>query len=205
VVAAAWAKQRGAAFIDRELYVPVSWTDDPGRCAAAGLPDDLQFATKPAPALRLVERSLAAGCRPGWVAAEVYGNDPTLRAGLERHQVGYVLASSRSMRMPIGPARIRADALADGLPEYCWQTRPAGAGAKGPRWYQWAYMHLDDPELRAVGQRYLLIRRHPTTGETAFLPLLGPDAGRAERADPDRRCSLEDRGGVPDRQGVGWL
>ncbi|MEY9926374.1 SRSO17 transposase [Catenulispora sp. GP43] len=169
VVAAAWATPRGAAFIDRELYVPASWIDDPGRCAAAGLSDGLQFATKPALALLLVEHSLAAGRHAGWVAAdEVYGNDPTLRAGLERHRIGHVLATSRSMRMPIGPARIRADAPAEALPEHCWQTRPAGTGAKGPRWYQRAYLHLDDPEPPVVGQRYLLVRRSPTTGETAF-------------------------------------
>ena len=74
VVAAAWATPRGAAFIDRELYVLVSWIDDPGRCAAAGLSDGLQSATKPALALLLVEHSLAAGRHAGWVAAEeVYG------------------------------------------------------------------------------------------------------------------------------------
>ena len=175
VVAAAWATPREAAFIDRELYVPVSWTDDPGRCAEAGLPDGLQFATKPALALRLVERSLSAGRRPGWVAAdEVYGNDPTLRSGLEHHRIGYVLATSRSMRMRIGPAWIRVDALAQALPEHCWQTRPAGASAKGPRWYQWAYLHLDDPEPPAIGQRYFLVRRNPTTGEMAFYRCWAP-------------------------------
>ncbi|WP_405862740.1 hypothetical protein OG361_34135 [Streptomyces sp. NBC_00090] len=75
-------------------------------------------------------------------ADEVYGSDPMLRAGLEQHRIGYVLATARSMRISIGPARIRVDDLAAGLPEYCWQTRSAGAGAKGPRWYQWAYLHL---------------------------------------------------------------
>jgi SRSO17 transposase len=166
---AVWAAARGAAFIDRELYIPRSWTDDPAPCAAAGLPQDLVFATKPALALRLIERSLAAEARPGWVAAdEVYGNDPTLRAALEQHRIGYVLATARSMRISVGPARLRVDDLAEGLPEHCWQTRAAGTGAKGPRRYQWAYLHLDEPEPPEGGQRYLLIPRNPATGETAF-------------------------------------
>ncbi|MFF3327860.1 transposase [Streptomyces sp. NPDC002889] len=160
-----------------------SWTASctfrgPGRTtrpAAAGLPGDLEFATKPALALRLVERALAAGHRPGWVTAdEVYGSDPMLRAGLEQHRIGYVLATARSMRISIGPARIHVDDLAAGLPEYCWHTRSAGAGAKGPRWYQWAYPHLDEPEPPERGGRYLLIRRSPTTGETAFYRCWAP-------------------------------
>ncbi|MFP3992781.1 transposase [Streptomyces sp. E11-3] len=147
--------QTGAAFVDRELCVPASWTDDPARCQAAGLPDELEFATKPALALGMVERALAAGARPDWVAAdEVYGNDSHLRDALEDLGVGYVLAVSCSTRVAVGPASIRADALARALSPECGQIRSAGAGAKGQRWYQWAYMHLQETSP-AGGQRYL--------------------------------------------------
>lgn len=37
----------GHALIDAELYMPRSWTTDPQRLAAAGVPDDAVFATKP--------------------------------------------------------------------------------------------------------------------------------------------------------------
>lgn len=46
-VFAVWATPRGAAFIDRALYVPQVWIDDPERCAAAGLPGDTVFAPSP--------------------------------------------------------------------------------------------------------------------------------------------------------------
>jgi SRSO17 transposase len=122
--------------VDRELYVPVSWTDDRKRCAEAGLPDDLVFATKPALAARMIERAVAAGARPDWVAGdEVYGNDPALREGLERLGIGYVLAVSCSTRMPIGRVQVRADTLVTALSPQSWQIRSAGAGAKGPRLY----------------------------------------------------------------------
>src|SRR3954449_12566189 len=43
-----YASRRGHAMIDRELYLPRSWTADPDRCAGAGVPADVGFATKPA-------------------------------------------------------------------------------------------------------------------------------------------------------------
>jgi SRSO17 transposase len=50
--------------IDRELYLPRSWTCDPERLQAAGLPDQVGFATKPELARRMLQRALEAGGRP---------------------------------------------------------------------------------------------------------------------------------------------
>ena len=47
--------------IDRELYLPKSWTEDPERCAQAGVPDDIGFLTKPALATGMICRALDAG------------------------------------------------------------------------------------------------------------------------------------------------
>jgi SRSO17 transposase len=82
-----YAAPGGHALIDRELYLPESWTCDPARCAAAGIPGDVTFATKPQLALRMITRALDAGTPAGWVSGdEVYGADPQLRAGLEERQ-----------------------------------------------------------------------------------------------------------------------
>ena len=175
-VYAVWATARGHGFVDRELYVPESWTEDPERCAAAGLPDDLTFATKPELAMDMVRRVVAAGTRPGFVAAdEVYGNAGDFRAGLEDLDLGYVLAVSCSTTIGVGPARIRADALARALSDDCWQVRSAGPGSKGLRLYQWAYLHLDEPAPER-GQRYLLIRRSISSGELAYYRCWTPQA-----------------------------
>ena len=53
-----YAGNGGSAFIDRELYMPQSWIDDHPRCRAAGVPDDVGFATKPQLARRMLERAL---------------------------------------------------------------------------------------------------------------------------------------------------
>lgn len=78
-----YAAPAGYAFIDRELYLPKAWTDDPQRCAAAGVPDDVVFATKPALARAMIDRALDAGVPASWAAGdEVYGADPALRKDL---------------------------------------------------------------------------------------------------------------------------
>jgi SRSO17 transposase len=88
----AYATDAGHAMIDRDLYVPRGWIDDPDRCQAAGIPDQVGFATKPALATRMVTRALDAGVPAAWVTGdEVYGADPGLRAELEARQIGYVL------------------------------------------------------------------------------------------------------------------
>src|SRR5262249_32174932 len=92
-----YAAPAGSAFIDRALYLPRSWTSDPARCQAAGVPRDTAFATKPALARQMICRALDAGTPAGWATAdEVYGQDPNLRAELARHGLGYVLAVAKT-------------------------------------------------------------------------------------------------------------
>src|SRR5205823_11026486 len=43
----AYASVHGHALIDRELYLPQSWAEDRDRRRAAGIPDDVEFTTKP--------------------------------------------------------------------------------------------------------------------------------------------------------------
>ena len=87
------------------------------------------------------------GCRAVWVTGdEVYGNDPTLRAGLRDRRVGYVMAVSCDHRIPTNGGPVRADSVARGLPPASWQRLSAGAGSKGERMYSWAYLQLPPDE-----------------------------------------------------------
>jgi SRSO17 transposase len=84
-----YAGRGGHALIDRELYLPRSWTADPDRCRAAGIPECTAFATKPKLVRRMIARALDAGGPAGWVTGdEVYGSDPGLRADLEHRKTG---------------------------------------------------------------------------------------------------------------------
>jgi SRSO17 transposase len=162
-----YASSSGHGLIDRALYLPRCWTDDPDRRAAAGVPDTVGFATKPALARQMIARALDAGVPTTWVTAdEVYGSDPGLRAELERRRVGYVLAVARDYQVPTSAGRIRADMLTLQLPARAWQPLSAGAGAKGHRLYDWAL--IDIPTPGAAGHRWLLVRRHRRTGKRAY-------------------------------------
>lgn len=172
-----YAAARGHAMIDRELYLPRCWTADPDRLAAAGVPDDVEFATKPALAAGMIGRALQAGVSARWVAAdEVYGNDPVLRAECEYHRIGYVLAIGCDRRVPTAAGPVRADALAARVPRYAWQRLSAGPGAKGHRYYDWAWISLAPPTTNSDDHAcwWLLVRRNRTTGEMAFYRCYAP-------------------------------
>jgi SRSO17 transposase len=167
-----YASQAGHAMIDRELYVPQAWIDDPERCRVAGIPDQVGFATKPALATAMLARALDAGIPAAWVAGdEVYGADPKLRAELEGRRIGYVLAVARDHRVAFGGKACGVDALAAKVPARAWQCVSAGKGAKGHRLYDWAFVRLDDGDRQhsdQAAQHWLLVRRHQRTGELAF-------------------------------------
>jgi SRSO17 transposase len=125
-----YASSSGHAIIDRELYLPRAWTCDPDRCRAAGVPDQVGFATKPTLATQMLTRTLDAGVPAAWVTGdEVYGADPALRAELEARGIGYVLAVACGHRVVAGGDPYRADALLGRVPARAWQQvcRPARA------------------------------------------------------------------------------
>jgi SRSO17 transposase len=93
----------GRALIDRKLYLPRSWTDDRSRCQAAGVPDEVGFATKPQLARAMLERALDAGVAARWVTAdEAYGQDAKFRAFLDQRGIGYVVAVSGRQAVHVG-------------------------------------------------------------------------------------------------------
>jgi SRSO17 transposase len=164
-----YASDAGHAMIDRELYVPRGWIEDPVRCRAAGIPEQVGFATKPALATQMLTRALDAGVPTAWVTGdEVYGADPGLRAELETRGIGYVLAVACDHPVLAAGDRYRADALLRRVPARAWQCVSAGRGAKGHRLYDWAFVRLDDRGPHPGGQHWLLARCNRTTRELAF-------------------------------------
>ena len=62
------------------------------RCREAGIPDEVEFATKGELAKQMLSRAFAAGVPAKWVVGDtVYGSDK-LRMWLEEQQKNYVVA-----------------------------------------------------------------------------------------------------------------
>lgn len=170
-----YASPAGHTLVDVALYLPKSWAEDPVRRAEAGVPDTVRFATKPQLARRLIDTALAGGLPCRWVAGdEAYGGDPLLAAALRGHELGYVLAVACSHRVPTGLGVQRADQIAAGLPARAWQRISAGQGAKGHRYYDWAFVTLPLAADQHQGHHWLLIRRNRSTGELAFYRCWSP-------------------------------
>ena len=170
-----YVSPRGRALLDRELYLPKEWVADAARRKAAGVPKAVEFATKLVLARRMIDRAVAAGVPAKWVTADaVYGSDSRFRFALENQGLGYVVGVRSDFAVCVGFRQVRVKTLLAELPATGWHRLSCGAGAKGPRLYDWAVTRTNSPEPGTYA-RWLLIRRSvsdPT--EVAFFACGGP-------------------------------
>lgn len=155
----AFASRHGHTLLDRELYLPKVWTDDRERCRRVGIPDERDFGTKPALARQMLQRTFEAGVALAWVTGDsIYGDDRSLRQWLEERTQAYVLAVSGNQAVWVEQQQQQIKTVLLELPAQNWERHSAGAGSKGPRWYDWQRIALSDP-LQPDWKRWLLIRR----------------------------------------------
>jgi SRSO17 transposase len=178
-VFATYVSRHGHAFIDRALYLPKSWTDDPVRRKVTSVPYDIGFATKPQLAARMIARAETAGVPFRWVAADsVYGVSDIERE-LRRLGKGYVLGvASTHVFQSWGKKRLVAGTAAEitkTLEPSDWQRLSAGQGTKGPRLHDWCYLELADLDAKEFNEasdglwtRGFLLRRDIVDGELAY-------------------------------------
>jgi SRSO17 transposase len=171
----AYASAHGHALIDRELYLPASWASDRDRCRAAGIPDEVDFTTKPRLAQAMLARAIEAGVPFAWFTAdEAYGQAKFLQAWLEERDVGYVVAIRRSDTFTINGSEQRADALIAAAPGRAWQRLSTGAGAHGLREFDWAKIPVRAAWRPGRGH-WLLARRSVTDpADIAYYACYGP-------------------------------
>ena len=177
----AYTSSKGHALIDRALYLPEEWCDDAARRAAAAIPEEVAFATKPALASRMVGRALDAGLPCAWVLGdEIYGSDRRLRMELERREQPFVLAirSNEKLWAVLGErlGQHAASRLAAALPAQAWRRLSAGAGSKGERLYDWTRLRLTRLQ-QPPWDHWLLVRRsRRDPKDLAYYVVFGPAA-----------------------------
>jgi SRSO17 transposase len=172
----AYASVHGHALIDRELYIPRSWAGDRDRCRAAGIPDEVEFTTKPRQAQAMVSRAIEAGVPFAWFTAdEAYGQVKYLRVWLEERDVHHVVATKcNDTLITTSGSEQRADALIAALPARAWRRLSVGAGAHGPREYDWARIPVRICWRPGRGHWLLARRSISDPGEIAYYVCYGP-------------------------------
>jgi SRSO17 transposase len=200
----AYASKKGAAFIDRALYLPREWADEPKRREEAQVPEEARFATKGELAKRMLRRAFEAEVPAQWVVADtVYGTARGLRGWLEEQRRSYVLAVPETQGVYHAGRQRQARALAERLPQEAWARASAEAGSKGEHLYDWACVSLPDPEAREAGRWLLLRRKIDDPSELAYYLAYGPKGTIADELIQiaGRRWTIEDcfeaaKGGV---------
>jgi SRSO17 transposase len=191
-VFASYVSRHGHGFVDRALYLPKEWTDDPARMKAAHVPASLGFATKPQIARQMIARAIAAKIPFCFVAADsVYGTGD-IETTLRKAGKGYVLGiASNHVFHSWGKKQLvsgTAGKIAQSLPKNAWRRLAAGEGTKGPRLHDWAYLELADLDvgeynntLTGEWTRGLLIRRNIADGDIAFFSTWCPKGTPMEK------------------------
>ncbi len=178
-VFATYVSRHGHAFVDRALYLPKAWTDNPARLAAAHVPADAGFAAKPRLARRMIGQTIAAGAPFSWVAADSIYGVSEIEMALRRASRGYVLGVDANSQFSSWGAKPEAagtaEEIAQALDPAAWQRLSAGDGAKGARLYDWACLELAklgadefNPTLPGIWTRGLLVRRTIADGAHAL-------------------------------------
>jgi SRSO17 transposase len=168
-----YTSRRGHVLVDRRLYLPESWCEDPVRRQRAHVPEDVSFQTKPQLALQMLRAAWQQGLPMAWVTGdEVYGDDPVLRDGIaaERHRYVLAVASNtpawterpagmeprterehqgnrprqRRHRAPDAPHALTVKDVVTQWPPTQWHRLAVHMGEKGPIEHDWACARVID-------------------------------------------------------------
>jgi SRSO17 transposase len=170
-----YACDRGAAFIDRGLYLPDEWMGDAERRQEARIPEQVGFATKGEVARALLARAFAAGAPARWVVGDTVYSGDEVRRWLEGQGRSYVLAVPSTHGIWTRAHQQTVEHVVQHqVPADAWVRLSAGAGSQGPRWYDWACLRL--PYATPAGKaQWLLARRSITDpSELAYYRVFGP-------------------------------
>jgi SRSO17 transposase len=162
---------RDRVLLDRRLYLPQeSWIADPARCAEAGVPEGTTFKTRPQQVIEMIDAAIAAKVPFAWFTAdEEFGQNPGLRAHLQKAGVSHVMAVPKNTSYTDPAGRdIQLHQLAVTLNHTAWQRRACGIGSKGFRIYDWALIPGADRDHQ------YMIRKSIDDGELAYYHCYNP-------------------------------
>jgi SRSO17 transposase len=165
---------KGHVFLDRRLYLPEEWCDDPERRSQAKVPEEVIFQTKPEQAMAMLEHAWEAGLPMRWVTGdEVYGDAPALRDLVAQSGRWYVLAVRSATpvwteRPPVvEPApQERGRPRTKARPAPRWQCLTVAEGEKGLITYDWACQRIVESRDGLPGPEAWLVARRSLSDPT---------------------------------------
>ena len=182
-----YASKKGHAAIDRRLYIPEDWHQDPDRCRKAGIPETVKFQTKPQMALEMIKSATEAGVSYRWVTGDcVYGDYTDIRKWLEEQRKCYVMSVSGKSYVWRGFQQESVGSILKNPPLDGWFEASCGDGSKGVRLYDWLLLPMN-PGVTDGFKRSLLIRRSKNSPDAlrayiCFAPIDTPMQKYAEVA-----------------------
>lgn len=195
----AYVSEKGSALMDRALYLPQEWAADQLRRKEAGVPQTVQFATKPELARQMLERALKAAVAAAWVTGDsIYGGDRKLRLWQEEQGQPFVLAvSSKEVLWMPGFKQVRVDKTTAGLRQEDWHRLSAGRGAKGERLYRLGLAEAgptaDHSRRPALGTLAVGAPQYRSAAGVGLLRCLWPGTDNLGGVGGCGRCPLERR------------
>jgi len=129
--------------------------------------------------MAMLERAMAARVPFEWVIADgAYGQVKYLRVWLGRHDCPHVLASRRNDTLittdGLSGGEQRADTVIAALPRRAWRRLSVGAGAHGPRIYDWTRIPIRINWAPGRGHWLLARRSVSDPTEIAYYVCYGP-------------------------------
>jgi SRSO17 transposase len=179
----AYSSEKGAAFVDRALYLPRTWTGDPARRAEAAIPEEILFRNKIELAEEMLQRAFEADVPARWVVADsFYGRSHAFRVWLEERGRPYAVMVPKTNAVPLGGRKKKIERYVERLPEDAFsEVRPAAQDASGRRPWEWACVELASDPKRGM-RRWLLVRRSTDDPEdVGFYQAYGPPETTVER------------------------
>jgi len=182
-----YTSSKGYAPIDRGLYMPQEWIDNPERCKKARIPENVVFNTKPQMALGMIKDATNAGVPYTWVTGDcVYGDYTDIRMLLEQNKKCYVMSVSGKSYVWRGHKQVSISSILKNLPEDGWFEASCGDGSKGARVYDWLVLSMN-PGVTEGFERSILIRRSKSSADElrayiCFAPVDTPNQKLAEIA-----------------------
>ena len=177
----AYSSEKGAAFLDRALYLPRAWTNAPARRAEAGIPEGLLFRNKIELAEEMLEQAFEADVPARWVLADsFYGRSHAFRAWLEERGRSYAVMVPKTNSVPLGGRKKKIERYVQRLPEGAFSEIRSAQDSGDRRPWEWACVDLAADPKRGM-RRWLLVRRSiEDPEEQSFYQAYGPEGTTVE-------------------------